>query len=216
MSRANEASEPSMEDILASIRRIISDDDQHAAPQAKEEHGSGGLPAGDVRLIRPNTPSPAQTLNGLPEEEVFDLTDELVFADQQEPQEQVSSEETQRLLIQVPRARLERPAWIFRTLTRTIACRGFLLFRLQIPTLVRDPSGHAGDAPVRQQSPRGETRQEFSQGRLSGGTPCLVTPRTACVSGINSPASCGTDRGRRPGICRRYATAICKGTGSTT
>ena len=68
MNRTDQASEPSMEDILASIRLIISDDAKKG-PSGREEHPSRLAPP------RPET----APLNALPEEDVLDLTDALVF-----------------------------------------------------------------------------------------------------------------------------------------
>jgi len=68
MNRTDQASEPTMEDILASIRLIISDDAKKG-PSGREEHPSRLAPP------RPET----APLNALPEEDVLDLTDALVF-----------------------------------------------------------------------------------------------------------------------------------------
>ena len=74
MTRTNQASEPTMEEILASIRLIISDDAKKG-PKGPEDH--------------PNRLAPARVdaapLNALPEEEVLDLTDALAPEEQPSP-----------------------------------------------------------------------------------------------------------------------------------
>jgi len=83
MNRTDQASEPTMEDILASIRLIISDDAKKG-PSGREEHPS--------RLAQPR-PETAP-LNALPEEDVLDLTDALVFPeDKPSPRAPVSMNE---------------------------------------------------------------------------------------------------------------------------
>ena len=66
MTRTDQAPEPTMEEILASIRLIISDDAKKG-PSGPEDHPN--------RLAPPRDAAP---LNALPEEEVLDLTDALV------------------------------------------------------------------------------------------------------------------------------------------
>ena len=68
MNRTEQTAEPTMEEILASIRLIISDDSKKAPP-ARED---------------PPAPMPeaAAPLNALPAEDVLDLTDELVFPEE--------------------------------------------------------------------------------------------------------------------------------------
>lgn len=68
MNRADQASEPSMEEILASIRLIISDDAKR--PVERDEIAAGRPPA-------PGRDDDHAALQ--PEEEVLDLTEELVF-----------------------------------------------------------------------------------------------------------------------------------------
>ena len=69
MSRAGHASEPTMEEILASIRRIISDDDAAAAaaPDARE--------TGTSSDIRPATAPATLRLAEDMDDEIFELTD---------------------------------------------------------------------------------------------------------------------------------------------
>jgi len=74
MTRTDQASEPTMEEILASIRLIISDDAK------KGPLGPEGHPA---RLAPPRVD--AAPLNALPEEEVLDLTDALAPEEQPSP-----------------------------------------------------------------------------------------------------------------------------------
>ncbi len=69
MNRTDQAQEPSMEEILASIRLIISDDGRKEAAEDPESRLA--------RPVMPSQPSPAQPL---PDDDVLDLTDELVFA----------------------------------------------------------------------------------------------------------------------------------------
>ncbi len=64
MNRTDQAPEPSMEEILASIRLIISDDAKKAPPEKDER----------PRRPLPSRPEPT-SLNALPEEDVLDLTD---------------------------------------------------------------------------------------------------------------------------------------------
>ena len=72
MNRADQAPEPSIEELLASIRLIISDADKQA-PFQREPRA-------------PGTPAGAGQAAGAPNEvdagEVFDLTDELVFPEE--------------------------------------------------------------------------------------------------------------------------------------
>ncbi len=68
MNRADQAPEPSMEELLASIRLIISDADKKGP--AQKEAIFPGIPPADA-------PLPAAL--GTPADDVFDLTDELVF-----------------------------------------------------------------------------------------------------------------------------------------
>lgn len=70
MNRADQAPEPSMEELLASIRLIISDADRNGLPHREPIHP--GAPATEEANAG-NTGMAAQS------EEVFDLTDELVF-----------------------------------------------------------------------------------------------------------------------------------------
>lgn len=92
MTRAGSAAEPSMEEILASIRRIISDGDEGSeregdstmnqavpadappAPHRPAEIASGVSPAQADSLGRP----PEETKNNSAEDEVFELTDEML------------------------------------------------------------------------------------------------------------------------------------------
>jgi cell pole-organizing protein PopZ len=74
MNPADQGPEPSMEELLASIRLIISDDDKNAPSEGERGHQSRG-PA-------PRRPQEA-SLNTLPEDDVLDLTDEFVFPDAQ-------------------------------------------------------------------------------------------------------------------------------------
>jgi cell pole-organizing protein PopZ len=73
MNRTDQSAEPSMEEILASIRHIISDDDRNGSP--------GRAAAQSPRAA--NIPT-AQTppLSSLPEDDVLDLTDEFVFPEE--------------------------------------------------------------------------------------------------------------------------------------
>src|SRR5271166_1445910 len=73
MNRTDQASEPSMEEILASIRNIISDDGR-----ALSEKASGEAPPSRAALRQ----QPA-SVDAPPEEDVFDLTEEFVFPDEQ-------------------------------------------------------------------------------------------------------------------------------------
>jgi cell pole-organizing protein PopZ len=73
MNRADQAPEPSIEELLASIRLIISDADKQVS-FPREPHGMGVLAGA----------SPAGTASsGAAADEVFDLTDELVFPEEQ-------------------------------------------------------------------------------------------------------------------------------------
>jgi cell pole-organizing protein PopZ len=73
MNRADQAPEPSIEELLASIRLIISDADKQGGPLARESRSLSG-PAGGY---------PAPGAHGeVPADEVFDLTDELVFPEE--------------------------------------------------------------------------------------------------------------------------------------
>ncbi len=81
MNRPGQASDPSMEDILASIRRIISDDEQRDPAEGMGREREDYQPAD---LSRRAVPAPVEM--ELSEDEVLDLTSELVFADE-EPQE---------------------------------------------------------------------------------------------------------------------------------
>ena len=74
MTRTDQAPEPTMEEILASIRLIISDDAKKV-PSGLEDHPS--------RLAPPRVD--AAPLNALPEEEVLDLTDALAPDEQPSP-----------------------------------------------------------------------------------------------------------------------------------
>ena len=71
MNRTEQAPEPTMEEILASIRLIISDDAKKA-PAERDER---------PRRSVPPRPQPA-SLSALPEEDVLDLTDALVFPEE--------------------------------------------------------------------------------------------------------------------------------------
>ena len=73
MNRTDQAPEPTMEEILASIRLIISDDAKRG-PSGREEHPN--------RMAPPR--SETAPLNALPEDEVLDLTDALVFPEEQQ------------------------------------------------------------------------------------------------------------------------------------
>ncbi len=74
MNRADQASEPSMEEILASIRLIISDDARKGPSEWEEAHSRApAAPRHDA----------AASLSALPEEDVLDLTDALVFPEEQ-------------------------------------------------------------------------------------------------------------------------------------
>ena len=72
MNRTDQAPEPTMEEILASIRLIISDDAKKG-PSGRDDHPIRSA------LPRPETPP----LNSLPEEEVLDLTEALVSPEEQ-------------------------------------------------------------------------------------------------------------------------------------
>ncbi len=72
MNRADQAPEPSMEELLASIRLIISDADKKGPPQ-KEAIYPGNAAAD----------APRARAHGTPSDDVFDLTEELVFPDAQ-------------------------------------------------------------------------------------------------------------------------------------
>ena len=73
MNRADQAPEPSIEELLASIRLIISDADKQGGPFPRESRSLSG-PAGGY---------PASGAHGeVPADEVFDLTDELVFPEE--------------------------------------------------------------------------------------------------------------------------------------
>ena len=73
MNRADQAPEPSIEELLASIRLIISDADKQGGPFPRESRSLSG-PAGGY---------PAAGAHGeVPAGEVFDLTDELVFPEE--------------------------------------------------------------------------------------------------------------------------------------
>jgi cell pole-organizing protein PopZ len=71
MNRTDQAAEPSMEEILASIRLIISDDAKRSTSERQ-----------DVRATQPAVLKKDAALSTPPEEEVFDLTDELVFPEE--------------------------------------------------------------------------------------------------------------------------------------
>lgn len=73
MNRTEQASEPTMEEILASIRLIISDDSKKALPAREDQPQRGPAPLPDAA---------AAPLNALPAEDVLDLTDELVFPEE--------------------------------------------------------------------------------------------------------------------------------------
>ena len=66
MNRTDQAPEPTMEEILASIRLIISDDAKKG-PSGRDDH--------PIRSALPRLETPP--LNSLPEEEVLDLTEAL-------------------------------------------------------------------------------------------------------------------------------------------
>ena len=73
MNRADQAPEPSIEELLASIRLIISDADKQGSPFTRESRSLSG-PAGGY---------PAAGAHGeVSADEVFDLTDELVFPEE--------------------------------------------------------------------------------------------------------------------------------------
>ena len=71
MNRTDQAPEPTMEEILASIRLIISDDAKKAPPERDE----------NLRRPAPSRAEPA-SLSALPEEDVLDLTDALLPEEQ--------------------------------------------------------------------------------------------------------------------------------------
>ncbi len=73
MNRTDQASEPSMEEILASIRHIISDDGRR--PSGKDASQT-------MRMANPPK-TPVTAYDGLPEDDVLDLTEELVFPEDQ-------------------------------------------------------------------------------------------------------------------------------------
>ena len=73
MNRADQAPEPSIEELLASIRLIISDADKQGGPFARESRSLSG-PAGGY----PAAGEPGE----VSADEVFDLTDELVFPEE--------------------------------------------------------------------------------------------------------------------------------------
>jgi cell pole-organizing protein PopZ len=73
MNRADQAPEPSIEELLASIRLIISDADKQGGPFPRESRSLGG-PAGGY----PAAGAHGEVFAG----EVFDLTDELVFPEE--------------------------------------------------------------------------------------------------------------------------------------
>ncbi len=73
MNRTEQASEPTMEEILASIRLIISDDAKKAPPARDDQSQRAPAPMPDAA---------AAPLNRLPAEDVLDLTDELVFPEE--------------------------------------------------------------------------------------------------------------------------------------
>ncbi len=73
MNRADQAPEPSMEELLASIRLIISDADKKGPAQRDSAHPR--LSAGEGSLLA----GPGAAIAG---DEVLDLTDELVFPDE--------------------------------------------------------------------------------------------------------------------------------------
>ena len=72
MNRTDQAPEPTMEEILASIRLIISDDAKKG-PSGRDDH--------PIRSAPPR--SETAPLNSLPEEEVLDLTEALVSPEEQ-------------------------------------------------------------------------------------------------------------------------------------
>jgi cell pole-organizing protein PopZ len=73
MNRADQAPEPSIEELLASIRLIISDADKQGGPLPRESRSLSG-PAGGY---------PASGATGeVSGDEIFDLTDELVFPEE--------------------------------------------------------------------------------------------------------------------------------------
>ena len=74
MNRTDQAPEPTMEEILASIRLIISDDAKKG-PSGREDNPS--------RLASPRLDT--APLNALPEEDVLDLTDALPAEEQPSP-----------------------------------------------------------------------------------------------------------------------------------
>src|SRR5271165_2478303 len=71
MNRTDQAAEPSMEEILASIRSIISDDGRAEAGREMSERPAAAA--------RPQSP----VQRPLPEDEVLDLTEEFVFPEDQ-------------------------------------------------------------------------------------------------------------------------------------
>lgn len=82
MNRADQAPEPSMEELLASIRMIISEDDKIAEESARDHQTRGQ-----------QTRKPAEArAEALPEEDVLDLTDEFVFPEEQTAQPQWASQ----------------------------------------------------------------------------------------------------------------------------
>ncbi|MGO9172396.1 MAG: DUF2497 domain-containing protein [Rhodomicrobium sp.] len=74
MNRADQAPEPSMEELLASIRLIISDADSKKGPPQNEAHYSRALASAAV--------ASAGASDAAAGDDVFDLTDELVFPEQ--------------------------------------------------------------------------------------------------------------------------------------
>jgi hypothetical protein len=72
MNRTDQAPEPTMEELLASIRLVISDDGKKG-PSGRDDHPIRSAPH------RPETAPP----DSLPEEEVLDLTEALVFPEEQ-------------------------------------------------------------------------------------------------------------------------------------
>ncbi len=90
MNRADQAPEPSIEELLASIRLIISDADKQGSFQKEPRAAGMPYPAGR---------HPAGYAQGdVPADEVFDLTDELVFP-----------EEAARLMPAPPQAGMRHP-----------------------------------------------------------------------------------------------------------
>jgi cell pole-organizing protein PopZ len=86
MSRQNAAEEPSMEEILASIRRIISDEGEEQAGEETAEPEESSSEEDELDTLFEETEEDQTEAEPLEDEEVLDLTDELKVED--EPQEE--------------------------------------------------------------------------------------------------------------------------------